>query len=141
MDIEAIYGAVKSALGDLSAYAEVKGVAKHPDVWIKQGETLPVISLVFADGTFDHENGGDKQWTQAVRSRLNLEIHLVINSSPDNLALEFVRQFNDIQDAIVTLTKTPAFNALGRAYVADFQIAHADTGAWIWAVMRLVVGE
>jgi hypothetical protein len=140
MDIEAVFGAVQDALEGISTYPEVKTVAKHPDVWKQQAATFPICSLVFSQGDFEHESG-DKLWSETTKTRVEFEIHLIITTSTDSLSLEFMSQFAAIQNKIKALTQTAAFNALARAYIANVQTAHAETGAWLWAVMRLVVGE
>ena len=140
MDIETVFESVRDALADISTYTEVKTVAKHPDIWIKQQARFPILSLVFSQGNFDHETG-DKLWSQTVKTRIELEAHLIIINSYDSLSDEFLRQFVAIQDAIIALTKTAAFGAYGRIYLSNVQVAHAETGEWVWAVMTLVVGE
>ena len=140
MNILSVYEDVKAALADISAYDAVKENAKHPDVWIKDGATFPVISLVFSTGNFEHETG-NALWSEAHKTRVEFEIHLIITESDDNLSREFLGQFADIQSAIMTLTEESSFNEKARIYLADVQVAIAETGAWLWAVMRLVAGE
>jgi len=137
MDIEAAYTELKGALAEISAYDEVLAVAKHPDVWILQAATMPIISLLFADGAFEHETG-DHLWSEAVRSRVEFEVHLIITTSTDSLSQELMRQFKDIQDKVIELTLRDT--AQFRYYVANFQTAYADNGKWGWAVMRVVAG-
>jgi len=139
-DPEEVYQVVRQALADISAYDAVKENAKHPDVWIKDGATFPVISLVFSTGNFEHETG-NALWSEAHKTRVEFEIHLIITESDDNLSREFLGQFADIQSAIMTLTEESSFNEKARIYLADVQVAIAETGAWLWAVMRLVAGE
>lgn len=137
MDIEAAFNELKTALEEIADYDEVLAVAKHPDIWIGQQATFPIISLIFSDGNFEHETG-DKRWSEAVKSRAEFELHLIITSSTDSLSLELLRQFEAIQDKIVALTLSATANF--RYYVSNVQTAYAETGKWGWAVMRIVVG-
>jgi hypothetical protein len=138
MDIEAAFAEVKAALEEITTYDEVLAVAKHPDVWIQQSATFPIASLIFSDANFEHETG-DKRWSEAVKSRAEFELHLIVTSSTDSLSLELLRQFHAVQDKIIALTLRST--AQFRYYVSGVQIAYAETGKWGWAVCRIVVGE
>jgi hypothetical protein len=137
MDIEAAYNELKTALESISTYDSVLAVAKHPDVWIRQSTTFPIVSLLFSEGNFEHETG-DKRWSEAMKSRAEFELHLIITSSTDGLALEILRQVKAIQAKVIatTLGATAQF----RYYLSNVQTAYAETGKWGWAVMRIVAG-
>ncbi len=138
MDIEAAFISVKEALEEITTYEAVKTVIRHPDVWISQNATFPILSLIFSEAKFDHERG-DNRWTLAARSRVTLECHLVITTSDDNLSLELLRQFDAVQSKIVALTEDAATPF--RCYVAAAEAAYAETGKWVWAIITIVIGE
>jgi hypothetical protein len=138
MDIEAAFTTVKTALEEIATYEAVKTVLRHPDVWVSQNATFPILSLIFSEGKWDHERG-DNRWTTAARTRMNLECHLVITEGNDNLSLELLRQFVAIQDKIIALTRDE--DTLFRCYIASAEAAYAESGKWVWAIITIVIGE